>query len=146
MSHLATRPFLTGRRVCCIRVNSVDQNLAKQREAIGRVNWEFIDRLSAHSSSERPRLEQCIAHLRGGDQLTVASIDRLARSLADLRQVIEPITDKGASVHFLTENLTFSPQQTDLRSVSMLEILGSFAEFECSVIRERQAEAIALEK
>ena len=144
VSQVESKRVLTGQRVSYIRVSSVDQNLARQRDAIGRVDQEFLDRLSARSRSGRPGLEQCIAYLRGGDQLMVASIDRLARSLVDLRQVIDQITDKGASVHFLKENLTFSPQQSDLRSVLMLDILGSFADFERSIIRERQAEGIPL--
>ena len=70
----------------------------------------------------------------------------MARSLINLRQVIEQITSKGASVHFLMENLTLSTRRANLRSLLKLEILGSFAEFERSITHERQAEAIALAK
>ena len=76
----------------------------------------------------------------------MASIDRLARSLVDLRGIIDQITAKGASVRFLKENLTFSRDSTDPRDTLMLSILGSFAEFERSIIRKRQAEGIALAK
>lgn len=140
------QPGAVGQRVSYLRVSSVDQNLARQREAIGTVDREFVDRLSARSRADRPGLEECIAYLRGGDRLVVASIDRLARSLVDLRQVIDQITSKGASVHFLKEHLTFSAEGSDPRSVLMLGILGSFAEFERSIIRERQAEGIAVAK
>lgn len=64
----------------------------------------------------------------------------------DLRGIIDQITAKGASVHFLKESLTFSRDSTDPRDTLMLSILGSFAEFERSIIRERQAEGIALAK
>lgn len=67
----------------------------------------------------------------------MASIDRLARSLVDLRSIIDQITTKGASVHFIKENLTFSKESTDPRATLMLGILGSFAEFERAIIRER---------
>lgn len=136
----------TGQRFSYIRVSSADQNLARQREMIGPVDKEFIDKLSARSRSERPGLERCIDYLRDHDELYVASIDRLARSLVDLRSIIDRITEKGASVRFVKENLTFSKDSTDPRATLMLGILGSFAEFERAIIRERQAEGIALAK
>lgn len=135
-----------GQNVAYLRVSSKDQNLDRQREAIGQVDREFIDKLSARTRAHRPGLEDCIAYLREGDGLHVASIDRLARSLVDLRNVIDQITTKGATVHFLKENLTFAPNGEDPRATLMLGILGSFAEFERAIIRERQAEGIALAK
>lgn len=135
-----------GQRFSYIRVSSTDQNLARQREMIGSVDKEFLDKLSARSRAGRPGLERCIDYLRDHDELIVASIDRLARSLVDLRSIIDKITTKGASVHFVKENLTFSAESTDPRAMLMLGILGSFAEFERAIIRERQAEGIALAK
>ncbi|MDR7328737.1 recombinase family protein [Corynebacterium guangdongense] len=135
-----------GQRFSYIRVSSADQNLARQREMIGPVDKEFLDKLSARSRAERPGLERCLDYLRDHDELIVASIDRLARSLVDLRSIIDKITAKGASVHFVKENLAFSKDSTDPRATLMLGILGSFAEFERAIIRERQAEGIALAK
>jgi DNA invertase Pin-like site-specific DNA recombinase len=135
-----------GQRFSYIRVSSADQNLARQREMIGAVDKEFLDKLSARSRADRPGLERCIDYLRDHDELIVASIDRLARSLVDLRSIIDQITAKGASVHFVKENLTFSRDSTDPRATLMLGILGSFAEFERAIIRERQAEGITLAK
>lgn len=139
-------PTPKGQRFAYLRVSSTDQNLARQRAMIGDVDKEFIDELSARSRAHRPGLDNCIDYLRDHDELYVASIDRLARSLVDLRGIIDQITAKGASVHFLKENLTFSKETTDPRDTLMLSILGSFAEFERSIIRERQAEGIALAK
>lgn len=135
-----------GQRVGYVRVSSADQNLARQREAIGAVDREFVDELSARSRAQRPGLEECIAYLRNHDELVVASIDRLARSLVDLRTIIDQVTAKGASVRFIKEGLVFSATDQDPRVTLMLGILGSFAEFERSIIRERQAEGIALAK
>lgn len=73
-------------------------------------------------------------------------MDRLARSLIDLRQVVTWILEKGVSVHFIQERAIYSPGSSDPRDELMLNLLGSFAEFERSVIRERQAEGIALAK
>lgn len=74
----------------------------------------------------------------------MSSIDRLARSLIDLRTLVDEITAKGVTVYFLHENLRFTHEGADARSNLMLSILGSFAEFERAIIRERQAEGIAL--
>lgn len=137
---------MAGQTVSYIRVSSAEQNLARQRETIGPVEREFVDELSARSRATRPGLEACIAYLRDGDTLRVASIDRLARSLVDLRGLIDEITGKGAAVEFLSEGLTFSPGVSDPRSTLLLGVLGSFAEFERAIIRERQAEGIALAK
>lgn len=92
-----------GQRFSYIRVSSADQNLARQREMIGPVDKEFLDKLSARSRAQRPGLERCIDYLRDHDELIVASIDRLARSLVDLRSIIDQITAKGASVHFIKD-------------------------------------------
>lgn len=135
-----------GQTVSYIRVSSTDQNLGRQREAIGAVDKEFVDKLSAKSRAARPGLEACINYLRDNDELKVTSIDRLARSLVDLRNIIDEITAKGTTVIFLKENLTFAPEGTDPRTTLLLGILGSFAEFEREIIRERQAEGIALAK
>ena len=135
-----------GQRFSYIRVSSTDQNLARQRDMIGAIDKEFVDEVSAKSRASRPGLERCIDYLRDHDELYVASIDRLARSLMDLRSIIDQITAKGASVHFVKENLSFSKDSTDPRATLMLGILGSFAEFERAIIRERQAEGIALAK
>ncbi|AIK86341.1 hypothetical protein CGLAR1_14215 [Corynebacterium glutamicum] len=81
-----------------------------------------------------------------GENLVYIVPDRLARSLVDLRSIIDQITAKGASVHFIKENLSFSKDSTDPRTTFMLGILGSFAEFERAIIRERQAEGIVLAK
>lgn len=135
-----------GQRFSYIRVSSTDQNLARQREMVGPVDKEFCDELSARSRVDRPGLERCLDYLRDHDELRVASIDRLARSLVDLRTIIDQATEKGATVHFVKENLTFEKGASDPRATLMLGILGSFAEFERAIIRERQAEGIALAK
>ena len=142
----ASKATVSGQRVGYVRVSSTDQHLDRQREALGVVDREFVDELSARSRAHRPGLEHCVAYLRTGDELVVASIDRLARSLVDLRTIIDQVTAKGASVRFLKEGLVFSATDQDPRATLMLGILGSFAEFERSIIRERQAEGIALAK
>lgn len=137
---------MRGQTVSYVRVSSLGQNPDRQREAIGEVDKEFLDKISAKSRAIRPELNACLDYLREGDTLTVSSIDRLARSLVDLRAIIDRIVTKGAAVVFLKENLTFAPESNDPRATLLLGILGSFAEFERELIRERQAEGIALAK
>lgn len=137
-----------GQKVTYIRVSSKDQNLQRQREALAGIGAarEFTDHISARTRAGRPGLEACIDYVREGDELHVASIDRLARSLIDLKQLVSELTEKGVSVHFHKENLTFSAANVDPMADLMLGILGAFAEFERTIIRERQAEGIALAK
>lgn len=137
-----------GQRVSYIRVSSKDQNLARQREALSvvDVDREFVDQISARSRADRIGLNECISYVRAGDELHVASIDRLARSLIDLKQLVYELTSKGVNVHFHKEALVFTADKANSTADLMLGILGSFAEFERSLIRERQAEGIALAK
>ena len=138
---------VSGQRVGYIRVSSLDQSSNRQTEALlasGRIDRFFEDKISGRSRAERPALNECIKYLRDGDELVGSSIDRLARSLIDLRTLVDEITAKGVTVYSLHENLRFTHEGADARSNLMLSILGSFAEFERAIIRERQAEGIAL--
>ncbi|HBC7267328.1 TPA: recombinase family protein [Corynebacterium striatum] len=138
-----------GQRVGYIRVSTMEQNNQRQKEllnASGSIDRFFEDKISGRTKIERPGLVECMAYVRDGDELVVSSIDRLARSLTDLRGIVDELTDKGVTVTFLHENLSFSKGASDPRADLMLGILGSFAEFERAIIRERQAEGIALAK
>lgn len=80
-----------------------------------------------------------------GDQLVCISMDRLARSLGDLHAIVTELTERGVSVQFLKEAQTSSHDSSPVSKL-MLGLLGSIAEFERSLIRERQAEGIAKAK
>ena len=73
-------------------------------------------------------------------------MDRLARSLRDFRDVVDEIVAKGASAEFIKEQQTYGPGGDDALGQLMLHLLGAFAEFERSLIRERQAEGIRITK
>ena len=138
-----------GHRVGYIRVSTVEQNDNQQREqlhASGIIDRIFEDKISGRTRALRPGLTECMTYLRDGDELVVSSIDRLARSLTDLRALVDGLTDKGVTATFLHEHLSFSKDNSDPRADLMLGILGSFAEFKRAIIRERQAEGIALAK
>ncbi|TCJ67899.1 UNVERIFIED_ORG: DNA invertase Pin-like site-specific DNA recombinase [Dietzia maris] len=140
----ASRP--RGQRVAYVRVSAADQNEARQLEAVGECDRVYIEKQSARSRADRVKLEECIRYLRDGDELAVASMDRLARSLVDLKQIVGEITAKGASVEFVHERATYAAGAQDPRADLMLSLLGAFAEFERAIIRERQAEGIAIAK
>lgn len=101
---------------------------------------------SPASRAERPALAELIAYVRAHDTVLVASMDRLARSLADLQSIVEEITAEGATVRFLKESLTFSPGASDPLARFQLQLIGAVAEPERSLIGERQAEGITSAK
>ena len=126
------------------RVSSQEQNLDRQQlEGCEKV---FEEKASAGKGSERPALEALLDFAREGDEVVVWSIDRLARDLGDLQRVIERLNGKGVTVTFLSEHLTFSASSEDPFAQLQLQLLGSFAQFERSIIRKRQAEGIAKAK
>ena len=135
-----------GQRVAYVRVSAADQNEARQLEAVGDCDRIYIEKQSARSRADHVKLDECIRYLRDGDELVVASMDRLARSLVDLKQIVGEITAKGASVEFVHERATYAAGAQDPRADLMLSLLGAFAEFERAIIRERQAEGIAIAK
>jgi DNA invertase Pin-like site-specific DNA recombinase len=130
--------------VAYVRVGAVDQNLGRQLEAVGDVDRVFEEKVSDGSRADRVALPDCIRYVREGDVVKVASMDRLARSLGDLREIVDEITGKGASVVFVKEQQTYSRDTDDAIGRLMLNLLGAFAEFERTLIRERQREGIRL--
>jgi DNA invertase Pin-like site-specific DNA recombinase len=84
-------------------------------------------------------------YLREGDVLVVHSMDRLARNLDDLRKIVLGLTARGVIVEFEKEHLTFTSEDNAMSNL-LLSVMGAFAEFERSLIRERQREGIAIAK
>lgn len=132
---------MKGQDIGYIRVSSIGQNTERQLDGI-ELDRIFSEQASAANTDKRPQLKECLAYVRQGDTLHVHSIDRLARNLVDLQQTIAWLTEKGVSVKFHKEGLTFLPDANDPFAKLMLQQLGAFAEFERSMIRERQREGI----
>jgi DNA invertase Pin-like site-specific DNA recombinase len=122
------------------RVSTIDQSL--DRQDLGEVEKVFEEKLSGASASDRPALQDLIGWVREGDLVVVHSIDRLARNLQDLLSIVSQLNDKGVSIRFIKDNLTFPPEGTDGASKLYLSILGAVAEFERSIIKQRQREGI----
>lgn len=72
-------------------------------------------------------------------------MDRLARNLVDLRQIVQKLTARGIKIQFIKESLTFTGDDSPMATL-LLSVMGAFAEFERALIRERQLEGIALAK
>lgn len=124
-----------------IRVSSEGQNTDRQLQDV-ELDKKFID-IETGSVKERKQLIACIDYVREGDTLIVDSIDRLARNLRDLQDIVKSFTEKGVSVRFLKENLSFSTNHDPLANLT-LHIMGAFAEFERTMIRTRQREGIEI--
>ena len=88
------------------RVSSDSQST--DRQDLGELDKVFEEKLSGKSASDRPALVAMIDYAREGDTVKVHSIDRLARDLRELQSVISQLNDKGVTISFLSENLTFS--------------------------------------
>ncbi|GFO60961.1 transposase [Geomonas silvestris] len=125
------------------RVSSMEQNTARQLDGIA-LDEVFEEKVSG-KSLDRPALLAMIKHARKGDTVVVHSMDRLGRNLLDLKKIVTEIVEKGAQIQFQKENLTFSGKADPFAEL-MLNMLGSFAEFERSLIRSRQMEGIAIKK
>ncbi len=136
---------MVGQLVGYGRVSSVSQNEARQVESLDGVDRLFIDKASG-KNTDRPELTAALEYLRTGDTLRVPSMDRLARNTLDLLTLVKGLTERGVTVEFKKENLTFSGSTDDHLGTLMLTILGGIAQFERELIRERQAEGIAIAK
>jgi DNA invertase Pin-like site-specific DNA recombinase len=133
-------------RIGYVRVSSADQNTDRQLDG-EQLTVIFSDKASG-KNADRPQLNAMLtANWPQGSVVVVHSMDRLARSLADLLRIVEQLTARGISVYFVKEGKTFKGDTTpDPMDKLMLSMLGAFAEYERTLIRERQAEGIAKAK
>jgi len=134
---------MTGQRIGYIRVSSADQNPERQLEGI-ELDRTFTDKASAKDTN-RPELTSLLTFIREDDMLIVHSMDRLARNLTDLRQLVTHLTAKGVKIQFVKEGLEFSGDDNPMATL-MLSVMGAFSEFERALLKERQKEGIALAK
>ena len=125
------------------RVSTIEQNL--DRQDLSDCERTFEEKVSG-ATRERTALQELISFVRHGDEVEVFSIDRLARNLGDLQQIISELNDKGVSIKFVSENLKFSGNEEDPFAKLQLQLLGAFAEFERNLIKKRQLEGIAKAK
>mgnify|MGYP000355398450 CR=1 FL=1 len=135
-----------GKRIGYVRVSSNDQNIDRQLDNED-LTVTFVDKASG-KNADRPQLNAMLAgNWPEGSTVVVHSMDRLARSLGDLLRIVEQLTNRGISVQFIKEGKLFKGSETaDPMDKLMLSLLGAFAEYERTLIRERQREGIAKAK
>ena len=126
------------------RVSTIDQDLTLQREALTRAGCVAIreEKVSGTSRQGRAELDVLLSFLREGDELVVTRVDRLARSVGDLQDIVRELRARGVA-------LVATEQPIDTSTTTgkaFLDMLGVFAEFETSLKRERQMEGIAKAK
>ena len=132
-----------NQKIAYLRVSSVSQNEARQREAMqGKgIDKFFVDKCSGKDTN-RPQVQEMLSYVREGDTVYIHEFSRLARNTADLLKIVEYLNDKGVTLISNKENLDTSTSTGKL----MLTIIGAIAEFERECIRERQLEGIAIAK
>jgi len=116
------------------RVSTNDQNPELQVNALEKAGAEQVfEEKFTGTSRERPELSQCLRMLRQGDVLIVWKLDRLARSLKDLVEIVQDLQERGVGFKSLTESIDTTSSGGRL----VFHIFGALAEFERDLIRER---------
>src|ERR1700704_1188678 len=126
------------------RVSTTDQNLDVQESALRAAGCDLIrsEKRTGTTTAGREELRTVLDFLRSGDVLMVTRIDRLARSIGDLQDIVRAVKAKGASL-----KATEQPIDTSTAAgKAFLDMLGVFAEFETNLRKERQLEGIAKAK
>lgn len=116
------------------RVSSTDQNTTAQVSALKSAGCELIFREKASGGRwDRPELHKLLDQIRKGDVLVVWKLDRLSRSLRDLLTVMEKLQEAKSGFRSLTEAI----DTTTPAGRMMMQMVGSFAEFERAMLKER---------
>lgn len=126
------------------RVSTEDQNIEPQIKALTDYGCDIIrqEKISGTSLKGREELNTLLEFLRSGDELVVTKIDRLARSLKDLENIVFNLQEKKVDLSLVETRISTN----SAGGKAFLSMLGVFAEFENNLRAERQAEGIAMAK
>lgn len=132
-----------GKNIAYVRVSTVEQNEARQREALKAFNIDkwFVEKASG-KDAKRPVLQEMLEYIREDDTVYVEEFSRLGRSTADLLATVQRIEDSGAKFVSLKENFDTKTPAGKLQ----MTMMAAIAEFERAMILERQREDIAIAK
>lgn len=131
-------------KVGYVRVSTIEQSAERQEKDLSEnagVERIFLDKLSGKDTN-RPQLKEMLDFVRSGDTVIVSDFSRLARSVQDLLSIIETLNAKGVAVISRKENLDTTTPQGKL----MLTVFAGIAEFERTIMLQRQREGIAIAK
>ena len=131
---------MTGKRIGYVRVSTYEQNPDRQLDGL-ELDKKFTDKTTGRDVA-RPQLQQMLEYAREDDMIFVHSMDRLARSLKDLKQLVEDLVARKIQVNFIKEGLTFGYGTDNAMHNLLLHLMGAFAEFELAFLKERQREGI----
>lgn len=132
-----------GERIAYVRVSTVEQNEARQIEALKKYDIDewFTEKVSGKDTN-RPKLQEMLKYARKGDTIYIHDFSRLARSTKDLLEIVEYLQNKGVVLVSNKENLDSSTATGKL----MITMIGAINEFERQNLLERQREGIAIAK
>ena len=138
----SSKPVVAGMLVGYARVSKGDeQSNALQAKALKAAGCRrLFEEAASGGRWDRPELQRMLEHLREGDTVVVWKLDRLSRSLKDVLHIMERIAAAGAGFRSLTESI----DTTTPGGRMMMQMVGSFAEFERAMIRERTSAGIAV--
>ena len=130
-------------QIAYIRVSTIEQNEARQVDAMQKYNIEkwFTEKISGKDTN-RPKLIELLDFVREGDVVHIHDFSRLARSTKDLLDIVEKLNDKGVTLVSNKENIDTATPTGKL----MLTMIGAINEFERMNMLERQREGIAIAK
>ena len=131
------------------RVSTSKQELANQMNTLKENGAEEIysEKYTGTKKNERQELTKLLECVQPGDEILVTKIDRLARSITDLRELVDGFLSRGVSITFLKDNMSFKTnEKSSAMQKLMLNMLGSFAEFERDLIVSRTSEGKAYAK
>ena len=125
--------------ILIMRVSTQPQSLERQEVLKEKYHIDkvFAEKMSGKSVKDRPAIKEMLDYIRDGDNVYCLSLDRCGRNLKELKEVVETITQKGATIHFDKENLTFGGENDHIQKL-MFHLLCSFYEFERENILDRQ--------
>lgn len=131
---------MTAHKYGYARVSTLDQDTSIQEEALQKAGCHRIwqEKASGTSRNNREQLENLLSFLRKGDTLVVTRIDRLARSLKDLQDIVCDLKQRGVHLQATEQPIDTS----NAAGKAFLDMLGVFAEFETNLRWERQMEGI----
>lgn len=137
----ALTPVSNGMLLGYARVSKGDeQNNALQTNALRAAGCrKLFEEAASGGRWDRPELHRMLDQLREGDTVVVWKLDRLSRSLKDVLHIMERIAEVGAGFRSVTENIN----TTTPAGRMMMQMVGSFAEFERAMIRERTSAGLA---
>ena len=123
------------------RVSSTGQSLEVQKEQLAAFGCEIIrsEKKSGISTQGRDELKILLEFIREGDALVVTRLDRLARSMYDLQKIMRTLGERGANLVITEQNIDTSTSYGEM----FMNLLGTFAQFETNLRKERQLEGIA---